>query len=68
LATAATRTRCCNGALASLSYSTDNVTFVPVGPPFPVSKGRWVGAQVGLFSVGAIGSSLDVDYFRVTAP
>ena len=57
-----------NGALASFSYSADNVTFVPVGRPFAVSKGRWVGAQVGLFSVGATGSSLDVDYFRVTAP
>ena len=57
-----------DGALASFSYSTDNVTFVPVGSPFAVSKGRWVGAQVGLFSVGAEASSLDVDYFRVTAP
>lgn len=59
-----------DGALASFSYSTDNVTFVPVGRPFAVSKGRWVGAQVGLFSVGATASasSLDVDYFRVTAP
>jgi beta-xylosidase len=59
------------GALASFSYSTDNVNFVAAGQPFAVSKGRWVGAQVGLFSVGAtaatVPSSLDVDYFRVTA-
>jgi hypothetical protein len=48
--------------------------FVAAGGPFAVSKGRWVGAQVGLFSVGSAKSpeatpgSLDVDYFRVSAP
>jgi beta-xylosidase len=59
------------GGVARFSYSTDNTSFVPVGGPFTVSKGRWVGAQVGLFSVGdragAKPSSLDVDYVRVTA-
>jgi hypothetical protein len=57
------------GAVASFAYSLDNASFVPVGQPFTASKGRWVGAQVGLFSVGdkAGKSSLDVDYFRVTA-
>lgn len=61
-----------DGAVASFSYSTDNVTFKPAGQPLKVSKGRWVGAQVGLFSIGeqagAPASSMDVDYFRVTAP
>ncbi|MBP1208340.1 beta-xylosidase [Duganella sp. 1411] len=60
------------GALASFAYSTDNVTFQTVGQPLKISKGRWVGAQIGLFSVGtaahAKASSLDVDYFRVSAP
>jgi beta-xylosidase len=77
------------GGLATFAYSTDNTTFQTVGQPFKVSKGRWVGAQIGLFSVGAgmaantapaaittataanaatKTSSLDVDYFRVTAP
>jgi beta-xylosidase len=60
-----------DGAMASFSYSTDNVHFTPVGKPLAISKGRWVGAQVGLFAVGerngARPSSLDVDYFRVTA-
>ena len=59
------------GALASFSYSLDNVSFVPAGPPLDIGKGRWVGAQVGLFSIGeqagAPASSLDVDYFRVSA-
>jgi beta-xylosidase len=63
-----------DGALASFSYSTDNVNFVAAGRPFAVSKGSWVGAQVGLFSVGsgkppgATSSSLDIDYFRVSPP
>ncbi|TFW31932.1 glycoside hydrolase family 43 protein [Massilia horti] len=61
-----------DGARATFSYSTDNVNFTSVGEPFKSSKGRWVGAQVGLFSVGdkagAKPSSLDVDYFRVSAP
>jgi beta-xylosidase len=60
------------GALATFAWSADNVTFVPAGQPLAISKGRWVGAQVGLFAVGERGgaqnSSLDVDYFRVTAP
>ncbi|TFW32661.1 glycosyl hydrolase 43 family protein [Massilia horti] len=59
------------GANASFSYSTDNVHFTPAGQPLKISKGRWVGAQMGLFSVGeqpgTRPSSLNVDYFRVTA-
>ena len=65
------RMRMEEGAVARFSYSLDGASFVPAGQPFSVSKGRWVGAQVGLFSVGeqtgARPSSLDVDYFRVTA-
>ena len=60
-----------DGAVASFSHSTDNLTFIAAGAPFAVSKGRWVGAQVGLFSVGdkagSPASSMDVDYFRITA-
>ena len=59
------------GAKASFAYSVDNVRFVPAGQPLAISKGRWVGAQIGLFAVGekvgAKPSSVDVDYFRVTA-
>jgi hypothetical protein len=61
-----------DGAMASFAYSTDNVSFIPAGSPLAIGKGRWVGAQMGLFSVGersgARPSSLDVDYFRVSAP
>jgi beta-xylosidase len=58
------------GANARFAYSVDKVSFTPAGTPFAASKGRWVGAQLGLFSVGtgASASHLDVDYFRITAP
>jgi hypothetical protein len=59
------------GGVARFSYRIDGTDFVPVAQPFTASKGRWVGAQVGLFSVGSeaatAGAGLDVDYFRVTA-
>jgi len=67
------RMRMAEGGVARFAYGTGDGVFVPVGEPFTVSKGRWVGAQVGLFSVGdqagdgTQASSLDVDYFRVTA-
>lgn len=59
------------GGLAEFFYSVNNRDFRPVAAPFPASRGRWVGAQVGLFSVGnkpspVAQSYLDVDYFRVT--
>jgi beta-xylosidase len=54
------------------SYSLDGRTFKPAGAAFPVTRGTWVGAQVGLFSVGAQArtqpSFLEADYFDVTAP
>jgi beta-xylosidase len=59
------------GGVAVFSYRADGGAFVPVAEPFTASKGRWVGAQVGLFSAGSqaatAGAALDVDYFRVTA-
>jgi beta-xylosidase len=57
------------GASARFAYSVDKVHFTAVGAPFAASKGRWVGAQIGLFSVGtqASASYLDVDYFRITS-
>ena len=57
------------GAFVNFSYSVDGKTFVRAGSPFPVTRGGWVGAQVGLFSVGDVsGSSLDVKSFELTAP
>ncbi|WP_306392201.1 glycoside hydrolase 43 family protein [Telluria beijingensis] len=59
-------------AFVHFSYSLDNREFKPAGDPFPVTRGGWVGAQVGLFSIGSRPrphpSFMDVDYFRLTAP
>ncbi|SDF66099.1 MULTISPECIES: glycoside hydrolase 43 family protein [unclassified Duganella] len=57
------------GAFVNFAYSVDGKTFKPVGSPFPVTRGTWVGAQVGLFSAGRQpGSWLDVEQFELTAP
>jgi beta-xylosidase len=59
-------------AFAQFWYSEDNRVFKPAGEAFPVTRGGWTGAQVGLFSVGNQAGTapayLDVDYFRVTTP
>jgi beta-xylosidase/acetyl esterase/lipase len=62
------RMRVREGGVATFSYSTDDVRFVGVARPFTASMGRWVGAQMGMFSTGAAGSgaTADFDYFRVT--
>jgi beta-xylosidase len=64
------RVRVGEGAMAQFAYSTDNARFTSVGRPFKASAGRWVGAQVGLFSTvpAAAGSKTyaDFDYFRIT--
>jgi beta-xylosidase len=60
------------GGFVNFSYSLDKREFKPAGDAFPVTRGTWVGAQVGLFSVGAQPrpqrSFLEADYFNVTAP
>jgi hypothetical protein len=58
------------GAQAQFLYSVDGKQFTPAGAPFAATKGHWVGAQMGLYSVSdapaASGGWLDADYFRVT--
>ncbi len=53
---------------AQLSYSTDGKTFRPVGEPFRVREGKWIGAKVGFFNtrptVSNDGAFLDVDWIR----
>lgn len=57
------------GAFVNFAYSVDGKSFKPAGSPFPVTRGTWVGAQVGLFSAGRQpGSWLDVENFELTAP
>jgi len=54
------------GGKTQFAYSVNAKTFTPVGDVFTASSGRWVGAQLGLFSVGESGMAfVDVDYFRV---
>jgi hypothetical protein len=64
------RVRVGEGALAQFSYSVDNARFIPVGQPFQATAGRWVGAQVGLFSTTPSAASrkayADFDYFKIT--
>ena len=41
-----------DGGLCTFSYVDGSGEFVGVGESFQASKGQWVGARVGLFSVG----------------
>ncbi len=58
------------GAQAQFQYSVDGKQFTPAGAPFAATKGHWVGAQMGLYSVSdapaSSGGWVDADYFRVT--
>lgn len=55
------------GAKTQFSYSLDGKTFIAIGNSFTATVGRWVGAQMGVFSLGTNDKSfVDVDYFRVT--
>ncbi len=58
-----------NGAVCRFSCSLDGRRFIPVGPPFTAQPGRWIGAKVGLFCLGASemqkGGHADFDWFRV---
>ncbi len=53
---------------AQLNCSTDGKTFRPVGEPFRVREGKWIGAKVGFFNTRPTahndGAFLDVDWIR----
>jgi beta-xylosidase len=55
-------------AACHFSYSRDGLTFFPLGPAFPASVDRWIGAKVGLFASAGLakGGYADFDWFRVT--
>jgi len=55
-----------HGAMVSFSYSADGLRYTRLGLPFEAAMGRWVGAQVGMFSTGAPGAWADIDYVRIT--
>jgi beta-xylosidase len=59
------------GGIATFSYSVDQRRYIPIGEPFVATMGRWVGAQMGLFSAAKdretdTKSYADIDYFRVS--
>ena len=56
-----------DAGVASFSYSVNGQDYVAAGAPFTASMGRWVGAQMGLYSSGTSPVSYaDIDYFRVS--
>lgn len=53
------------------SYSLDGTTFQPLGKPFRVKEGQWIGAKVGTFCTRPAiktndGGWVDLDWFRIT--
>jgi hypothetical protein len=56
-------------AVCRFSFSVDGVTFSAIGEPFTARPGRWIGAKVGIFAVGAGAERemgyTDFDWFRV---
>ena len=51
-------------SLCTFSYGTDTRHLTPLGVPFTPKAGRWVGAKLGLFTVGASGHA-DFDFLHI---
>jgi len=51
-----------NEGRCEFSYSTDGKTFAILGEPFTAKPGVWIGAKVGLFSIGR--GYAEYDWFR----
>ncbi|MGO4381680.1 glycoside hydrolase family 43 protein [Pseudoduganella sp. RAF53_2] len=62
-ATLSLRMKVEEGGRTQFSYSADGKRFTPIGAPFIAAAGRWVGARIGLFSIGP--GYLDVADFNV---
>ena len=58
------------GGRCQFSSSTNGQQFTPLGPEFVAREGRWVGAKLGLFCLGASASAApgyaSIDWWRVT--
>lgn len=58
-----------NEGVCEFSYSIDGKTFHSAGEPFTAKQGVWIGAKVGLFSIGESGRGYaDYDWFRFAPP
>ena len=53
-----------NDGVCEFSYSEDGKTFHRAGETFVARQGVWIGAKVGLFSIGPFNSYADFDWFR----
>ncbi len=54
-----------NDGVCEFSYSEDGKTFHRAGETFVAKQGVWIGAKVGLFSIGGSGGGYaDYDWFR----
>ncbi|WP_088653184.1 glycoside hydrolase family 43 protein [Geofilum rhodophaeum] len=62
------RTSVSDEGVATFSYSTNGRRFQKIDIPFPVIRGHWIGAKVGLFNVRQQTTNdsgyADFDYFR----
>ena len=62
------RTSISDEGLATFSYSTNGRRFKKIDTPYPVIRGHWIGAKVGLFNVRQKTTNdsgyADFDYFR----
>jgi beta-xylosidase len=54
-----------NDGICEFSYSTDGKNFNPLGEKFTAKPGMWIGAKVGLFSIGSKNGYADYDWFRI---
>jgi beta-xylosidase len=59
-----------NRAVCRFSYGVDGKNFLPVGEPFTARQGKWIGAKVGIFSLGGGAQTremgyADFDWFRI---
>ena len=63
------RMNVCDGRL-QFAYSRDGRRFTPVGDPFAMREGKWVGARMGFVAQEPAGNAnrgwVDADWFRVT--
>lgn len=58
-----------DGGMSQISSSEDGTNFTSIGEAFHATKGVWIGAKIGLFSLNASieksAGFMDVDWFRV---
>lgn len=50
--------------VCEFSYSADGKNFNPLGEKFTAKPGMWIGAKVGLFSIGSKNGYAEYDWFR----